>query len=543
MKKIIVGITLTVLIVFITFYSTLFHQFVGMDDPGHLLENKNVLSMEWGNIIEIFKSKVNKLYIPLTVLSFAVEYHFFKFNPFFYHLDNLLLHLGVVVFVFWLAIRFGLSVTGAAAAALLFGIHPMHVESVVWVTERKDVLYSFFYMAALLSYSYYLFFADSRGMFRRKKQYWFLGLTTLFGALSILAKPMALSLPLILFLLDWFRGRKIGLEVFIEKIPLGGFIAWVTWMSYVEYMHAPGQSSVKGALFWIWSFVFYLRQFIFPSILVPIYPLSLPVSFSNPEYFLSVILFCFLIFALVRFRKNFWFIFSIAFYFLSIFFLLGVDVRIGVNTVADRFAYLPSLGICLWFGFLVDQLIAWAQVREGVRRGLFILLGGAFLMLSSMTINQSLIWRNDKSYWDYIIRTTPRNWLAFFARGKALRKQGDLSGAIAEYTKAVSINPNNAMVYNNRGVAYALLGKYDLADRDFAQAIAIDSKFASAYNNKGYLYFILGKRLRALENYMIAIQLSPRDPEIYLNRSRCYYELKRSNKALEDEETARLLGL
>jgi len=131
------------------------------------------------------------------------------FDKYAYHLNNLLLHLIIVAFIFWLGLRLKLSMLGSGAAALLFGIHPMHVQSVAWVTERKDVLYSFFYVAALLSYSRYLDFTKSTPSIQNKKLNRFLVLTVFFGILSMLSKPMALSLPFILLLLDWFQGEKL----------------------------------------------------------------------------------------------------------------------------------------------------------------------------------------------------------------------------------------------------------------------------------------------------------------------------------------------
>ncbi|MBI3617939.1 MAG: hypothetical protein HY210_06975 [Candidatus Omnitrophica bacterium] len=140
----------------IVFSPMLAGQFTALDDPGHLLENPQVISLAPENITAIFRTTVNDTYIPLTVLSFAVEHHFFGFRPFVYHWDNLLLHMFVVGLLFGLGRRMGLSAPAAGAGSLLFAVHPMHVESVAWVTERKDVLYAFFYMLALYQYCRYL---------------------------------------------------------------------------------------------------------------------------------------------------------------------------------------------------------------------------------------------------------------------------------------------------------------------------------------------------------------------------------------------------
>ncbi|HQP10435.1 MAG TPA: hypothetical protein PKV41_03540, partial [Candidatus Omnitrophota bacterium] len=334
-------------VVFFSYYPSLKNGFVFWDDDVHLYENVSVQTLDLEHIGDLFTSKVNKIYIPLTTLSFAVEYHFFKDNPFIYHLDNLLLHLGVVALVFWLGMRLGLSAAASGAAALLFGIHPMRVESVAWITERKDVLYAFFYMAALVSYSKYLDFTNSTPALQIKRNYGFLVLTVMLGILSMLAKPMALSLPLILLLMDWFHERKIGREAILEKIPLFAIIAGIAWLSYAAHARIPGKSIAEAPLIWIWTFVFYLRKFVFPAVSVPIYYLPQPVTLSHFEYLSAVMIFGFLAFVIFRWRKQDWLVFAMAFYLLSIFFLLRYDeTPEGPNIVADRFMYMPSLGFC-----------------------------------------------------------------------------------------------------------------------------------------------------------------------------------------------------
>jgi len=146
----ILAITLT------SYWSVLSFDFINWDDPSHLTENPLVRSLEFKNINTIFQSTTHRTYNPLTLLSFALEYHFFQYNPFVYHLDNLVLHLAVTALVFFFCLKLGLDLTVAGLAALLFGIHPIHVESVAWITARKDVLYALFYLSALISYLQYI---------------------------------------------------------------------------------------------------------------------------------------------------------------------------------------------------------------------------------------------------------------------------------------------------------------------------------------------------------------------------------------------------
>jgi len=429
-----IAVILTV--VFFSFYPTLHNDFVLWDDDFFLSKNIPIQTLDLEHVKELFKSTVLKIYVPLTMLSFAIEHHFFGYDPFIYHLDNLLLHMGVVALIFWLGMRLGLTAVGSAVAALLFGIHPMHVESVAWATERKDVLYSFFYLAALLSYSRYLAFTESTQSLQIKKQYRFLVLTTFFGFLSMLAKPMALSLPLILLLFDWFHRRKIGKEIIIEKIPLGLLIAGIALISYVAHARVPGRNIIEGILIWIWTFVFYLKQFVFPVVLVPIYQLPKPIMISNPEYFLSVGFFCFLALALIRLRKNAWFVFSFLFYFFSIFFLLRFDDTGDPNIVADRFMYLPSLGFCFLAGW------GWMQLSEHKKARIIgaIVLLAIMSVLSIKTYQQCQIWRDSVSLLEHELTYFPDESIALNNLGATLREKEEYKKAETLYGKYIDFS-------------------------------------------------------------------------------------------------------
>jgi len=236
------------LITFAVFTPVLDNELVNWDDQYHLLNNPTVISLAPGNIARIFKSIVITAYHPIPILTYALEYHFFQFNPFIYHLNNLLLHLGIVALIFLLAGRLGLSKEASFLAALIFAIHPMHVETVAWVTERKGLLYSLFYVMSLFFYAGYI----QKG----KKQNYFLSL--LCGLLSILSKPIACSLPLILFLLDWFFKRRVNKKLLIEKIPYFLYVIPITFITYHMHARIPGRSVGEGFLTFTWSLTFYI---------------------------------------------------------------------------------------------------------------------------------------------------------------------------------------------------------------------------------------------------------------------------------------------
>ena len=514
----------TVLIIFIlsivifTFLPTLKNDFVFWDDDVHLYENITVRSLDSEHVKTIFTETVNKLYIPLTILSFAVEHHYFGHNPFVYHFDNLILHLCVVVFIYWLGIRLGLSMAGSGIAALLFGIHPMHVESVAWVTERKDVLYSFFYMLALLSYSRYLNFTKSTPSMQNKKLVRFLVLTTLFGVLSMLAKPMALSLPLILLLLDWFHGRKVDRSAIVEKIPLVLFIGAITWLSYVAHVRVPGKGILESALIFSWTFVFYIKQFALPLVLVPVYQLPKPVGFINPEYFLSVIFIGIFIIAVIRFRKHRWFIFSVAWYVFSVFFLLRYDEIKDTNIVADRFMYLPSLGFCFLFGY------GFQCICDKVHR-LRILIGVILVSLMSLlsvhTYKQSQIWQNSIILWKHQLKFYPNEPVALNNLAAALREQDEYKIAERIYKKSKEIQENGIAVgFSNEALLNIQKVEYVLSL--YKKAIAVRPNFIDSHYNLGNLYSDIGLIPEAVEAYKAALKLDYAYKDVHFSLGNLY---------------------
>jgi len=455
---------LTAVIVILVFLPCLQAGFLNIDDQKHFLENHAVLDLSAGSVQAIFTQTVNNVYIPLTSLSFAIEHHFFGFNAFVFHLDNLVFHVINVLLVLLLAQRMGLSTAAAFLAALIFGVHPMKVESVAWVTERKDVLYALFYLLALHQYWSYL-------KTRSIKNY----LGTLFlGFVSILAKPMALSLPLVLLLLDYLQGRRWDKNVFIEKIPFFLYAVEIASLSYVFNMRNPISDILQAALIWTWSFNFYICKFLWPFHVSFVYLLPHPIALSNWPYALSLGMFILIIGILIRWRKNRFMIFAFAFYILSIFFILRFDEKVDFTVVSDRFMYLPCLGFCLGAGFVLDR---WGSVKY-LKIGfilIFTILGGV------LTFKQCRVWHDPIIFWDEVVREYPKSFEFYFYRGQAYIAKGENNLALADFSKVIELNPLLVNAYNNRGVVYLSQGKYKEALADINRAIQLDPSDFDAY--------------------------------------------------------------
>ena len=270
MKNLPLGLIVLLLLLIITtvFLPALGNNFVNWDDPSYILNNLRIRSLAWNNVLHILTSTHQGGYEPLTELSFAIEYRFCGLNPFCYHLTNLVFHLFNCLLVFWLVFLLDRNPNVAFLAALFFGIHPLRVESVAWVSERKDVLYGFFFLSSLVAYLCYLGKRSAR----------FLYLSLALFAISLLPKVQGLTLPLILLLLDYLQGRKFSRRMLVEKTPfflISGLLIYINLAGQVQIGRIQ-----KGHLLAVFDNIryaatgpiFYLSKLLLPIRLSGFYP-------------------------------------------------------------------------------------------------------------------------------------------------------------------------------------------------------------------------------------------------------------------------------
>ncbi len=551
------NIFLLVVLISLSFLPCLKADFVYWDDDLHLLKNPVVQTISPANTVEIFQSVVNKTYIPLTILSFNIEHAFFGLDPFVYHLNNLIFHLLICLLIYRLLCRMGLDKQVALLAALLFGVHPMHVESVAWVTQRKDVLYSLFYLLSLSCYWTYL---------THRRKYSYLG-SLVFAALSILAKPMALSLPLTLLVLDWYYQGRIIRQALTNKIPYLLLIVPVAWITYALNARIPFENVPESLLIWAWSATFYIKKFFTPFVLLPLYSLPQPVSIFNPSYASSVLMLISLPFVLWICRRDRLLFFAVTFYAFSTFFLWRYDNTVDITIVADRFMYLPSLGFCVW---LAHRAVENYRTRKAV-----ILTIALVALLMIKTFLQCGIWKNDLTLWSHQIKHDKTSAHAYNSRGVALSKLGKTEDALKDLDRAIELRPAHALSHYNRGHIYARLGRSDEALKDLSQALTINPGHVNSliergvllsklgelnkaledlnnaekiepnnpgiFNNRGIVHKKLGDWQNALNDYNRALQLNPRSASTYVNRARVWQELGNQDEAVKDLQEAQRL--
>ena len=505
-------LVLVLLITSVSFSPTLRNQFTNWDDANHITANPDITGLDSAHFKKIFSRPIQDTYVPLTILSFALEYHFVQLNPFLYHLDNLLLHLGVTTLIFLFVLRLGFSLTTAGCTALLFGIHPLHVESVAWATERKDVLYAFFYMLAVYNYCGYL-----------KTRRWqdFIGVLVL-GLLSMLAKAMALSLPFILLLCDWFYERQDKQRVLLEKIPFLFYIVPIAWITYSLNMKILQLSTdvFQSILMCAWSFAFYLNKFIFPFVFIPIYSVPKPITIWNWSYAWAVIVVVGFVFCLIRYKEKRWLTLGSLFYFASIFFLLRFTENVSSrNFVADRFGYLPSFGFCLITAVLIEQITQNLKTRERqIQQAVLTFAGILIVFLSVKTFCQTQVWKNNLSLWNYAVSQNHSNDIFYYNRAASYFVDGKYDLAVADCSAAIELNPQKWSAYNVRALAYRAKGEYDLALKDFSVIESVSKNDVLFFNNRGITYMDKGDKDKALQDFNRALAINPRFPMARDNR-------------------------
>ncbi|MFQ5586515.1 MAG: tetratricopeptide repeat protein, partial [Thermodesulfobacteriota bacterium] len=507
--RIILAISLIAIVTFLAFSSSLNNGFTNWDDNDYITGNPLIQTISCSNLKSIFISFNLSNYHPLVLLSFLLEYHFFQLNPFIYHLDNLLLHLMNSFLFFYIIFMVSHNVSISFIAAILFGIHPLHVESVVWVTERKDVLSTFFFLQAVICYLY----------FRKKQEglYYFLALITFL--LALLSKAMAVTLPVVLLLFDYLLYRKFDKWALVEKMPFFTLSVFFGVLNILAQKAGDALSTQKtfevlhNLFIATSSLVFYIKKTILPLNLSAIYPSSQhrAISALSPEFLLPVSILFFMV--IVIFLSRRWtrkIVFGSLFFFVTILPVLKL-IPVGDETfAADRYMYIPSIGLFYLAGVAFHKLYASESVFHKVKRvSLTFLFCGVVLAYSFLTYQRCNVWQDNETLWLNVLQNYPEAHIAHHNLGVEFKNQGRFNEAIKEFRTALQLRPFDSDASYNLGVVYFKQGRWDEAIEELMGAVRLKPGFAGAHYVLGLAYMGQGRTDRAIEELLTAVTLKP----------------------------------
>lgn len=488
-------------VTFIVFANSLKNEFItNWDDNTYIINNPGIKDLSLKGLTTIFTSYHIGNYHPFTILSFALEFKLFGLNPRAFHFSNLLFHLVNVWLVFRLIILLGRRFEMAAVVSALFAIHPMHVESVSWISERKDVLYSMFFLSSLIAYIKYT-------NTQQKKYFAWSIILFLF---SLLSKSMAVTLPVVLILLDYYLDRKFDRGTIIEKVPLFALsviFGIVALQSQTQAISLAPAYSLSDRMFIAGhALLTYCIKLIVPINLSAMYEYPakaggfLPwIYYASP--FMALALFAILVKA-GKNKKDV--IFGISFFLITISLVIQV-IPFGRALIADRYTYIPYIGLFYIIGLFYCRIADGEnELSRKIKPYLKNTSIAIILLLALLSWNRNKVWRTGLTLFEDVIEKNPNIGYAYFARAEAKDDLKDYQGAI----------------------------------RDFSESIRFDSTFMDAWLNRGVMKHYVKDNPGAIADFTKAIGLKPGNPAVYMNRGICKLELNLKQEACRDFEKA-----
>ncbi len=486
-------LTLILAVTLLAHFKGAFNGFVGWDDNLHIIYNPDITGLTARHLANIFSQAYIGMFQPLTTLSFAIEYHFAGFNPAVFHLTSIVFHVLNTALVYLLVLRLRPCVWLGAFVALMFGIHPMHVESVAWITERKDVLYAFFYLMALLAYLRHL----DRGP---RSRTWYL-FSLLMFLCSALSKSAAVTLPVILVLVDYHRDRTFSWRGLAAKTPFFalslafGLISMYSQRDNVSWgQELLGRFSVLERVeISSYALSFYIVKLFYPSSLSAVYRMpdaagNLSPLFRLAPYFLLLVTFS--LARASRVRKDV--ILGGGIFLLPLLMVIQI-FPLGYCVVADRYTYVPYIGALFVVGVLVIDALArvpqpWRPRLKALVWAVSLIYSGAFFMVSNQ---RTEIWKDTITLFDDVLRKDERSLPAYVNKGMTHLHRGELAEAVRNLQRAVEVTPD-ARCYAIRGWALGRMGRYEEALADYNRAIQMNPRFEKAYTMRGQLLIRMG---------------------------------------------------
>lgn len=533
-------------------YSPVRHaNFVVFDDPDyvaipHVEAGLTVAGVKWA-----FTTWHASNWFPLTWLSLMLDASLFgPKNPGPEHLVNVLFHTANALLLFWFLFRTTKKLWPAAFVAALFAWHPLRVESVAWVTERKDVLSTFFGLLALLAY---VNFATAPKAKSSNSKIWYAWALILF-ALSLMAKPMLVTMPFVLLLLDIWplerfdvlasaaKGSDPGarhdalrktFSLVVEKIPFFALTIASCIMTFlaqraeavVSLEQHPLGLRLANALV---SYVEYLAKAVWPTKLAIIYPLPNQIPFW--QIAVAAVILALISFLVWIARKNrpylligwLWFVGTLVP-------VIGL-VQVGGQALADRYTYIPLIGIFIALAYGATDLISRFRISTAAAS-----IAAALVLVASLCVTeyQLRFWQNSEILFSHAIAVTKDNAIAHINLGVAFEQQDRNADALNEYTKAIAIDSNRSQAHNNLANLLSTMGRRDEALKEYQDALRLNPNAALAHANLATLLAEMGRFDEAMREYTEAARLTPEDPRPYYLMGKASLHHGQSSEAIK----------
>jgi Tfp pilus assembly protein PilF len=497
-------------LIWLVFGQTLGHQFVAYDDQNYVYENPIVNGGFTANGLRAaFTKSYSSNWHPLTTLSHMLDCQLYGLDPAGHHFTSVLLHTGAALLLFLFLRAMTRRTWATAFVAALFAIHPLRVESVAWVAERKDVLSACAFMSTLGLYFRYSV-APSAARY--------LAVMGTF-ALGLMAKPMLVTTPLLLLLLDYWPLRRLQRSGVLEKIPLlllsvaSGIATLLAQKSVVDYTEAtPLMSRLANAST---ATVTYIWQMFWPLNLTVIYPRP-PDGFTTGTVLFSIALLVLITAVTIILRKSRpYLIVGWLWYLVCLSPTLGL-IPVGLQAHADRYTYLPEIGLYIALTWLAGDLLS---RTPGGKRACALVAAAVVVVLTSLAWKQTSTWQNTETLWQHALAVSADNAVAHNNLALFDVERGRLDDAIVHYERALAIigdreihsQVSAALLHNNLGLAFSRKGSEDQAAAQYRKAIALRDDFADAHTNLATLLLAKGSFAEAIEHYRRAVSLPPED--------------------------------
>lgn len=506
--------------------------FVEWDDAAYVYANPDIQrGVDLGFLKWVLTARTVDNWHPLTIISYAIDYSIWGLDPWGYHLVNIIFHAVNTFLVFVLTLKVSESLLSgpegrgvdiytliaASIASLLFGLHPLHVESVATISERKDLLCAFFFLLSLLAYFKYKVSFSSR-----RKAFHYIATLLLF-IFAIMSKPMAITLPLVLLLIDFSLLGKFSNSgtytakikgIILEKIPffiVSVFSAYVTiWAQEKQLFPAYALPLAYRLDIVVRGYAFYLKKMLVPVALAPLYPLPSRSDFFNSGFLISLfVLLAVTVFSALVARKRLY-LTAWLYYLITLLPVIGF-IQVGAQAAADRYAYIPSLSIFMAAGFCAAGVVERAQKKTGRLAAAAVLVALVFV-LAFLTVRQEAVWKDTVSEWSHEIELYPgRIFPAYKQRGMAYAREGEYLKALEDFNKAAGLYQEDAVLYRFRGIVYGQMNNLGQAINDLRKAVSLDPNDAENYYYLGLVYLKAGDLDNAVPNLKAAAGLGSRE--------------------------------